>query len=82
MGNDEQRGGLDFIDQGRNLEIGHVVCALAQRFYEGWDEGTIRYAKHRLWEAADAACRNGHWGCYLGSHYQGNINEARRVLCC
>lgn len=76
----EGDGCLGFIDRGRNHEIGHVVSLIARRYHEGWNGDSIDFAKHRLWEAADAACRN-KWCFYcLSEHYQGNINSARHVL--
>ncbi|MDP2925011.1 MAG: hypothetical protein Q8N99_01435 [Nanoarchaeota archaeon] len=70
-------GDMGFIEEGRNYEISHVVGLIAKRFHEGWD---VDEAKHRLWEAADAACRNTWCSSCLSGHYQGNINRARHLL--
>lgn len=75
--------GLNFIDDGGNWEVGHVTHLIAKRYHECWDCETINYVKHKLWEAADSACINnaGFWGGCLNGDYQGNISEARKVLC-
>jgi len=73
-------GDLGFMDSGRNAEIGHVVWLIGERYRQGWDGGTIAFAKHCLLEAADAACRNSWCSGPLTGYYQDRIGQARHVL--
>ncbi len=73
-------GSLNFLDEGKNWEVGHVAYLIGERFRQGWDGQVIQEAKECLWRAADMACRNKHYAGALEAHYQGNIKRARHLL--
>lgn len=70
-------GGLDFMDGGRNAELGSVVRKLGERHRERWD---VSEAKNHVYRALGAECRNGWCSEALTGHYRGNIDVAKSLL--